>query len=86
MRLIVITIVAGRNGPQKTGKKIRIAGDRRKNREYLDDSIIEIGQNTEKSPGELRRLVTQTSVEAYQLTLVQKLAMPGHEDIHGFWF
>ena len=35
--------------------------------------IIEIGQNTEKSPVDFRRLaVTQTPVENYQLTLVLK--------------
>ena len=34
-------------------------------------NIIKIGQNTEKSPGDLRRLaVTQTLVKAYQLTLI----------------
>ena len=34
-------------------------------------SIIKIGQNTEKSPGNLRRLaVTQTPVENYQLSPV----------------
>ena len=37
--------------------------------------IIKIGQNTEKSPGDLSRLaVTQTLVENYQLTLVWKLS------------
>ena len=36
-------------------------------------SIIEISQNTEKSPGDLRKLArTQTSVENHQLTLVGK--------------
>ena len=35
--------------------------------------LIEIGENTEKSPGELRKLaVTQTSVENYQSTLMRK--------------
>ena len=34
-------------------------------------SIVEIGQNTKKSPADLRRLaVTQTPVENHQLTLV----------------
>ena len=34
-------------------------------------SIIEKGQNTEKSPGDLGRLsVTQTLVKDYQLTLI----------------
>ena len=33
--------------------------------------IIEIGQNTEKSPGDLRRLVvTKTSVKDHQLMLI----------------
>ena len=33
--------------------------------------IIENGQNTEKSPGDLRRLaVTQTPVKDHQLTLI----------------
>ena len=38
--------------------------------------IIENGQNTEKSPGELRRLVvTQTPVQNHQLTLMWKTLM-----------
>ena len=33
--------------------------------------IVEIGPNTEKSPGDLRRFaVTQTPVESYQLKLI----------------
>ena len=36
-------------------------------------SFIKIGQNTEKSPGDTKRLaVTQTPVEDYQLTLEWK--------------
>ena len=36
-------------------------------------SIVEIGQNTEKSPGDLRRLtVSQTPVKSYQLKLISK--------------
>ena len=43
----------------------RMSGD------HPNYSIIENSQNTEKSPGDLRRLaVTQTSVEDHQLTLV----------------
>ena len=39
-------------------------------------SIVEIGQNTEKSPGDLRRLaVTQTPVENHQLTLMGETLM-----------
>ena len=38
---------------------------------YLNSSIVEIGQNTKKSPGDLRRLaVTQNPAENHQLTLV----------------
>ena len=39
--------------------------------EYPNDSIIENVQNTEKSPGDLKRLaVTQTPVKDHQLTLI----------------
>ena len=42
-------------------------GNLRTSGEYLDDSIIKMGQNTEKNPGDLRRLaVTQTPVEDHQ--------------------
>ena len=41
--------------------------------DHPDYSIVENGQNTEKSPGDLRRLaVTQTSVKDHQLTLMGK--------------
>ena len=40
-----------------------------------NNSIAEIGQNTEKNLGDLRRLVvTQTPVKDYQLTLMGKLS------------
>ena len=39
--------------------------------DHTNYSIVEIGQNSKKSPGDLRRLaVTQTPVEDHQLTLV----------------
>ena len=39
--------------------------------DHPNHGIIEIGQNTEKSPGDLRRLaVTQTPGKDHQLTLV----------------
>ena len=39
--------------------------------DHPNNSIVENGQNTEKSPGDLRRLaVTQTSVRDHQLTLI----------------
>ena len=41
--------------------------------DHLNCSIIEIGQNTEKSPGDLwRHAVTQIPVKDYQLTLMGK--------------
>ena len=41
--------------------------------DHPNDSIIENGQNTEKSPGDLRKLaVTQTPVKDHQLTLLWK--------------
>ena len=46
-------------------------GNKRTSGDHLNYSIIKIDQNTEKSPGDLRRLaVTQTPVENHQLTLV----------------
>ena len=39
--------------------------------EHPNDSIVENGQNTKKSPGDLRRLaVTQTSVKNHRLMLM----------------
>ena len=41
-----------------------------------NDGIIKNGQNTEKSPGDLRRLaVTQSPVKDHQLTLMRKTLM-----------
>ena len=55
---------------QKSDKEIRGLINMRTNEDHQNDSII-IGQNTEESPGDLRRLtVSQTSVEDFQLTLV----------------
>ena len=40
-------------------------------RDYPNDSIAEYDQNTEKSPGDLKRLaVTQTPVKNHQLILM----------------
>ena len=47
--------------------------DKRMSGDHPNYSVVEIVQNTEKSPGDLRRLgVTQSPVESYQLTLVWK--------------
>ena len=46
-------------------------GNWQKGGDHPNDSIIKNGQNTEKSPEDLRRLaVTQTSVKNHQLTLM----------------
>ena len=45
-------------------------GNKRTSGEYSNYSTVEIGQNTEKSPGDLRRLaITQPQVNKHQLTL-----------------
>ena len=49
------------NGPQKFWKKTRGTENQRKNRDHPNHVIVEIGCDTEKSPGDLRRRsVTQT--------------------------
>ena len=46
------------------GKGTGKIGNKWRSRDHLDDRIIKIDQNTEKSPGYFRRLVdTQTPVE-----------------------
>ena len=60
--------------PKDFGSGTGSLGDKRMRGDHSDYSIIEIGQNTEKSLGDLRRLVvTQTPVKDYQLRLVGKL-------------
>ena len=49
-------------------KDLEIRGS---SRDHPNNSIIKIEQNTEKSPGDLRRLaVSQTPVRTHHLTLV----------------
>ena len=46
----------------------------RKNEDYKNYSIVDIRQNTEKSPGDLRRLsVTQIPVKSHLQTLLNML-------------
>ena len=50
---------------------IKLFAKNEKELETNTRSIVENGQNTEKSPGDLRRLaVTQTSMKNHQLTLM----------------
>ena len=46
-------------------------GNNRTSEDYPNYNIVEVGQDTKKSPRDLKRLVvTQTPVENHQLTLV----------------
>ena len=66
--MTAISIVIG-----ALGKCTEKLGNKRTSGDYLDYSILMIGKNTEKNPGNLRRLaITQTPVETHQLTLVWK--------------
>ena len=48
-------------------------GDKRTSGDHPNYSVVEIGQNTKKSPGDLiSRTGTQTPEENYQLTLARK--------------
>ena len=50
-----------------TQSGLRELENRRMNRDHPSYCMVEIGQNTEKSPGDLRRIaVTQTSMKNYQ--------------------
>ena len=56
---------------QRIGKGTRRFGTKRTRRDHPDYSIIKIDQNTEKNPGELRRLpVIQTPMKNHQLALL----------------
>ena len=51
-------------------------GNKRLSGDHPNYNINRIGQNTEKSPGDLRRLaITQTPVKGHQLTLMRKTLM-----------
>ena len=67
------------------GKWIGRFGNKRKSGDNPDDSITKIGQNAEKSPGDLRRLaVTQTPVKDHQLMLAWKLSKEQNIDSSNF--
>ena len=56
---------------QRIGTKIGGFGNKKTNGDHLNKCIIEIGQNSEKSPIDLRKLaVTQTPVKDNQLILM----------------
>ena len=56
-----------------TGKGTGGIGNNSTSGHHLNYDILKINQNTEKSPGDFRRLdVPQTPVKDHQLTLVRK--------------
>ena len=73
MKVAIIKIVIGAFSTVTKGQEdlvVRGLGDGKTSENHLNYYIIENSQNTEKSPGELRRLaVTQTPVKNHQLKL-----------------
>ena len=55
-----------------TGTRTRGLGNKRTSGDHPNYSIIERGQNTEKSPGDLSLVITQTPIKDHQLTLMWK--------------
>ena len=59
------------NGRQRLGKQAKRVENQRTNRDHPNYSINQIGQNIEKSRGDLKRLaVTQIPLKDHQLTIV----------------
>ena len=58
---------------QRICKGARRIGNKKASGDHSNDSTIKIGQNNEKSPGDMRWIaVIQTPVKDYQLMLVWK--------------
>ena len=73
MKVMVIPVVIGalRTVPKGLVRELEEIRNRRTSQDHPNYGIVEVAQNTEKSPGDLRRLdVTQTPVKDHQLTLV----------------
>ena len=59
-----------RNDPQRLGKGAARLRNQRTSGDHSDYSMVKIGQNTEKSPVDLRRLtISQTPVKEHRLVL-----------------
>ena len=70
MKVTIIPIVIGVLGTVTKGL-LKGVGNKRTNGDHPNYCIIEIGQNTEKSPRDLKRLaVTQSLVKDHQLMLM----------------
>ena len=75
MKVAGIPIVIDAVGTVTISKRSREHKNKRTSGDHPNYNIFEIGQNTEKSPGVLRKLVvTQTPVTDHQLTLRWKLS------------
>ena len=73
IKVTALPIVIGALGTVTRGLVKGPRGLRNKSGDNPDYSIAEAGQNTKKSPGELKRLtITQTPVKDHQLTLIWK--------------
>ena len=81
MMVTIIPIVIGAFGTVTKGllkslEDLEVGG-----RDHPSNNIIENGQNTEKSPGDLKRLaVTQSPVKDHQLTLMWKTLMSNNNN------
>ena len=75
IKVMVISIVSGTLGTvtKWIDKGTGGLGYKRTSGDHLNNSIIKINQNTEKSPGDLRGVTfTQTLVKDHHLTLLRK--------------
>ena len=71
------------NDSQELSKRTRGVRKWRTSGDHQNCSIVEFKQNTEKNPGDLKRLVvTQTSVKVLQLTVVWKTLKEYYNDLH----
>ena len=78
MKLTVIPIVIHALSTVTKGlvKELEDLYNKRTSRDDPNYSIVEIGQNTEKTPGDLRRVLvtqTQTPMKDHQITLRRKI-------------
>ena len=63
-----------RNNPQGLRKWAGMVENQKISRDHSNNSIVKIGQNTQKSPGDLRRfVVSQNPIKDHLLTLVWKI-------------
>ena len=60
------------NDPQRLGKRAGGVGNRRTRGDNQNYCFVEVGQNTETIPGDLKLPVTQTLAQDHQLTLMRE--------------